>query len=183
MFEKESGTTPGVELGSIAERVEIRQAVQRGDVEGAIEKVNDFNPEILETQPHLIFHLQQQRLIEFIRKGQEEEALDFAQEYLAPQGEERPELLEEIERTVALLAFHDAKSSPVGALMDVTQRQKTASELNAAILGSQCQDNEPRLHTLIKLMIWSQNQLDEKCNYPHISDLSTGELTMPKSGQ
>lgn len=43
------------------------------------------------------------------------------------------------ERTVTLLAFEDANQSPLADLMDVTQRQKTASELNAAILSSQCQ--------------------------------------------
>ena len=40
---------------------------------------------------------------------------------------------------MALLAFEDARSSPVADLMDISQRQKTASELNAAILSSQCQ--------------------------------------------
>ena len=44
----------------------------------------------------MLFHLQQQRLIELIRQGREEQALDFAQEYLAPQGEDNPELLEEL---------------------------------------------------------------------------------------
>ena len=43
------------------------------------------------------------------------------------------------ERTVTLLAFEDANQSPLADLMDVTQRQKTASELNAAILSSQSQ--------------------------------------------
>ena len=43
------------------------------------------------------------------------------------------------ERTVTLLAFEDASQSPLADLMDITQRQKTASELNAAILSSQCQ--------------------------------------------
>ncbi len=43
------------------------------------------------------------------------------------------------ERTMALLAFEDTRSSPVADLMDISQRQKTASELNAAILSSQCQ--------------------------------------------
>jgi hypothetical protein len=43
------------------------------------------------------------------------------------------------ERTVALLVFEDLKSSPLADLMDVAQRQKTASELNAAILASQSQ--------------------------------------------
>lgn len=44
--------------------------------------------QILDTNPHLFFHLQQQRLIELIRNGKIEEALEFAQEELAPRGEE-----------------------------------------------------------------------------------------------
>lgn len=43
------------------------------------------------------------------------------------------------ERTVALLVFEDVRASPLADLMDVAQRQKTASELNAAILASQSQ--------------------------------------------
>jgi hypothetical protein len=35
--------------------------------------------QILESQPELLFHLQQQRLIELIRGGNIESALDFAQ--------------------------------------------------------------------------------------------------------
>ncbi len=51
------------------------------------------------------------------------------------------------ERTMALLAFEDTRSSPVADLMDISQRQKTASELNAAILSSQCQvSSAPVLH-------------------------------------
>jgi hypothetical protein len=52
--------------------------------------------QILEEQHALFFHLQQQRLIELIRGGQTEAALSFAQEYLAPQGEEHPAFLEEL---------------------------------------------------------------------------------------
>ncbi len=47
------------------------------------------------------------------------------------------------ERTMALLAFEDMRNSPVADLMDISQRQKTASELNAAILSSQCQACTP----------------------------------------
>jgi hypothetical protein len=53
-------------------------------------------PQILEEQQGLLFHLQQQRLIEMIRAGATSEALDFAREYLAPAGEEHPEFLEEL---------------------------------------------------------------------------------------
>lgn len=45
--------------------------------------------------------------------------------------------LEELEKTVALLAFEDVSNCPVGELLDVSQRLKTASEVNAAILTSQ----------------------------------------------
>mmetsp|Transcript_11166 Transcript_11166/g.19086 ORF Transcript_11166/g.19086 Transcript_11166/m.19086 type:complete len:238 (-) Transcript_11166:379-1092(-) len=180
-FENESGTSPGVDLSSIADRTAIRKAVQSGDVEDAIERVNDLNPEILEERAHLFFHLQQQRLIELIRAGSVEEALEFAQEYLAPRGEENAAFLEELERTIALLAFEDATSSPVRDLLDASQRQKTASELNAAILSSKCQDKEPRLPILLKMMVWAQNHLDEKLTYPRITDFLTAKLEDPQA--
>lgn len=160
------------------------------------------------------------------------------------------------ERTMALLAFEDTRSSPVADLMDISQRQKTASELNAAILSSQCQvctipslsfargfwqdshtqpstrqhschraslniahsrlvvvpaasldfqgshmrgrssmslgeggtlifgmvvcqETEPRLPTLLKLLLWAQNQLDNKLQYPRMVDLVAGRLSDP----
>lgn len=46
MFEVESGTSPGVQLSSILDRMVIRKAVQAGAVEEAIDKVNDLNPEV-----------------------------------------------------------------------------------------------------------------------------------------
>ena len=176
MFERESGTGPGVDLESITDRMQIRKAVQNGNVEDAIDRVNDLNPEILEEKHHLFFHLQQQRMIELIRDGQTTQALEFAQEYLAPRGEENAAFLSELERTVALLAFDDAGSSPVGDLMDVAQRQKTASELNAAILHSQCQEQEPRLPSLLKMMLWAQDRLSQHADFPKINDLATGDL-------
>lgn len=44
--------------------------------------------QILDTNPEVFFHLQQQRFIELVRGGHVEEALEFAQEELAPRGEE-----------------------------------------------------------------------------------------------
>ena len=89
-FEKESGTRTEVDLDTIKDRMLIRRAVQKGEVEDAIDRVNDLNPEILEHDSKLFFHLQQQRLIELIRQKEVDKALLFAQEYLAPLGEENP---------------------------------------------------------------------------------------------
>ncbi|XP_014519127.1 glucose-induced degradation protein 8 homolog isoform X1 [Vigna radiata var. radiata] len=175
-FRMESGTEPDIDLATITDRMAVKKAVQSGNVEDAIEKVNDLNPEILDTNPQLFFHLQQQRLIELIRNGKVEEALEFAQEELAPRGEENQSFLEELERTVALLAFEDVSNCPVGDLLDISQRLKTASEVNAAILTSQSHEKDPKLPSLLKMLQWAQNQLDEKAAYPRINDLSTAIL-------
>ncbi|KAF2076802.1 hypothetical protein CYY_001879 [Polysphondylium violaceum] len=172
-FQEESGTVSMVDLNSIADRMAIRSAIQSGDVEKGIEIVNDLNPEILDTNPQLFFHLQQQKLIELIRKGMINEALQFAQEELAPQGEENNKFLEELERTISLLAFEDINKSPLSSLLEHSQRQKTASSLNSAILASQSQDKDPKLPTILKLLHWAQSQLDTKCTYPKIVNIPT----------
>lgn len=52
--------------------------------------------QILEEGHELDFHLQQQRMIELVRQGKTEEALEFAQEYLGPRGEENPQFQAEL---------------------------------------------------------------------------------------
>jgi hypothetical protein len=47
-----------------------------------------LNLQVLDSNPKLYFHLQQQTLIEYIRNGDVAAALEFAQEELAPRGEE-----------------------------------------------------------------------------------------------
>ncbi|KAL0300733.1 UNVERIFIED_CONTAM: protein GID8 [Sesamum radiatum] len=133
-FRLESGTEH-IDLATITDRMAVKKAVQSGNVEDAIEKVNDLNPE---------------------------------------QG-----FLEELERTVALLAFEDVSNCPVGELLDISQRLKTASEVNAAILTSQSHEKDPKLPSLLKMLIWVQTQLDEKASYPRINDLSTAVLEDP----
>ncbi|XP_059292265.1 protein GID8 homolog isoform X2 [Lycium ferocissimum] len=178
-FKMESGTNPDIDLATITDRMAVKKAVQSGNVDDAIEKVNDLNPEILDTNPQLFFHLQQQRLIELIRNGKVKEALEFAQEELAPRGEENKTFLEDLEKTVALLAFKDVSNCPVGELLDVSQRLKTASEVNAAILTSQSHEKDPKLPSLLKMLIWAQNQLDEKAFYPRVNNMSTASLEDP----
>ncbi|KAJ2396559.1 hypothetical protein GGI05_001059 [Coemansia sp. RSA 2603] len=186
-FSEESGLKTKVDLGSIEERMQIRFAVQSGDIKGAIERVNDLNPDILDTDPRLYFHLQQQHLIELIRLGRAEEALEFAQEELAPHGEEHPELLRELEKTMALLAFDfgggGSNGVAVGGLLDFAHRQKTANELNAALLAAHSQPREPKLPALLQLLAWTQEQLDEKATYPRINNIVSAVLSDPASEQ
>ena len=41
------------------------------------------------------------------------------------------------------------------------------------------QEREPRLPGLLKLLLWAQNQLDEKLQYPRMNDLVSGNLSLP----
>lgn len=48
-FSLESGLEPTVDLQSIQERMDIRHAVQSGDIDTAIDLVNELNPEVIIT--------------------------------------------------------------------------------------------------------------------------------------
>lgn len=45
-FQTESGTAPGMSLETCTERMHIRNAVEAGNIEDAVERVNDLNPEV-----------------------------------------------------------------------------------------------------------------------------------------
>lgn len=71
-----------------------------------------------------MYVLQQQKLIELIRDKDIEGALEYAQNYLSERGEENPDVLNELEKTLALLAFENPENSPFGELLHPSQRQK-----------------------------------------------------------
>jgi hypothetical protein len=68
----------------------IRNAVQCGEIQQAIERTNAVDPAILAGDTELSFKLKQQQLVELIRSGGVEEALTFAQAELSPLAEGRP---------------------------------------------------------------------------------------------
>jgi len=177
----EAGVEPGVELSTITERMCTRQSIQEGDVAGAMARAVALDADILTRNPALFFHLQQQQLIELIRSGDATSALSFATAQLAPTGSSHPAHLGELEATLALLAFDtpaDADKCPMAALLSPSQRQKTASELNAAILASQNQETMPRLPGLLRSVLWAEKQLEERAKFPHMSVMDA-ELGAP----
>ena len=105
-------------------RIKIRDAIQAGKITEATAMVHQMYPELLDDDRYLFFHLQQQQLIELIRESKIEEALRFASEQLSERGEESEVVLEELERTLALLAFEDPEKSPYGDLLSYSHRQK-----------------------------------------------------------
>ena len=125
-----------------------------------------------------IFYLQQLQLIEVIHEGKVEDALTFATEQLVECGAKSGLVLEELERTLALLAFEDPEKSPYGDLLSYSHRQKVASDVNAAILKAEHSDNtQPKLALGLRMVLWAQNELDKKrIRYTRMVDLSTGKI-------
>ncbi|XP_050072254.1 glucose-induced degradation protein 8 homolog [Anopheles maculipalpis] len=177
-FQAESGVVPSVDLNSLDNRILIREAVQNGFIQEATHLVNQLHPELLDNDRYLYFHLQQLHLIELIRAGKIEEALTFAQTQISEAGESNPEVLNELERTLALLAFEKPQHSPFADLLDHTHRQKVASELNAAILKTEQQEqSSPRMINILKLILWAQTELDKKnVKYPKMMGLASGTI-------
>lgn len=50
-FAHEANIEPMLDVDSIQERVEIREAIDSGDIQTAIEKINELNPQVSSTQP------------------------------------------------------------------------------------------------------------------------------------
>lgn len=201
-FQVEANIEPNVELSTLDNRILIREAVQEGRAQEATHLVNQFHPELLDNDRYLYFHLQQLHLIELIRfvidlkiifrqiflffppyrSGKIEEALSFAQTRMSEAGENNPEILNELERTLALLAFEKPEHSPFYDLLEQSHRQKIASELNAAILKQEHQENtSPRIANLLKLILWAQSELDKRnLNYPKMTDIGKANFETNK---
>eukprot|EP00011_Vannellida_sp_DIVA3-517-6-12_P008195 CAMPEP_0114609304 /NCGR_PEP_ID=MMETSP0168-20121206/3019_1 /TAXON_ID=95228 ORGANISM="Vannella sp., Strain DIVA3 517/6/12" /NCGR_SAMPLE_ID=MMETSP0168 /ASSEMBLY_ACC=CAM_ASM_000044 /LENGTH=224 /DNA_ID=CAMNT_0001820217 /DNA_START=23 /DNA_END=697 /DNA_ORIENTATION=- len=163
---EESGVELPAHMEEINERENIRAALLRGEVRHGSELINDFDAEILDTEQDLMFTLQQQQLIELIREEKLEEALSFAQQELGPRAVMDAAMLDELERTMALLALDtnsaESDDSPLSRMLSVDQRLATADKVNDALLTSLGQDKEPKLSSLLVLMEWAESKLKEK---------------------
>lgn len=55
------------------------------------------------------------------------------------------------------------------------------SEVNQAVLDYENRESTPKLAKLLKLLLWAQNELDQKkVKYPKMTDLSRGVIEEPK---
>jgi glucose-induced degradation protein 8 len=175
-----------LDLDSIDYRLKVRQAIQSGEIDSAVRELNNFDPEILDSNPNVYFHLKLQEFLEMIRTNRKEdnggtddcgidkimEAIEFARENLAPIAQEQAggQFLEELEDAMSLLAAEMGATWPSSALLLPENRLKTAKEVNAAILSSQAQPEVSKLPEILGLLQWAQNKLDERVVFPKLID-------------
>jgi hypothetical protein len=157
---------PGA-LGAIEERMRIRRAIEGGAVGEAVARINTLSPDLLDTQPHIAFRLQQLGAVEMAVGGDTEGALRCAQEQLAPRAASQPQFLRDLERTTALLVFPG--SSRVSDLADFGQaRLRVSREVNAALLALQSQESESKLPMLLRLLEHLQTSLSARLLFPRL---------------
>ncbi|KAF1816812.1 hypothetical protein P152DRAFT_453434 [Eremomyces bilateralis CBS 781.70] len=168
-FAKEAGIAVTPEIVSIEDRVAIRDAIHAGDIQTAIEKINELDPQILDLNASLHFSLLRLQLIELIRKCTTPpntditEALTFATTHLAPRAPTHPKFLSDFEHTMALLIFsHDNLPAQLSELLDPALKKKVAIEVNEAILSSQGLPKEARIRGLVKLRSWAEEEARKK---------------------
>ncbi|KAK6526784.1 hypothetical protein TWF281_009985 [Arthrobotrys megalospora] len=177
-FAQEAGLQSEIDLTSIEKRNQICNFIHHGEIKSAIELINDFEPELLQTHPRLHFALLRLQLIELIRASMDdneiEPALTFAQEYLAPRAPQYPEFLKDLEHTMALLCFPpDQLSPPLAKLLDPDMRKQVATMVNQTILASQEVFPEAKIKSLVRLRAWveakaAQSESERLRSIPHM---------------
>ena len=182
-FERESRTDAGMDLETISDRRLIRSCVEDGDVASAVRRAEELVPDLLAKNDELNFHVRQQELIEFIRADDIERALKCAQEVLGPLAEGSSALLQELERTMLLLAYADTRACPEAELLAQSQRHMTASRLNAAVLSAQAQETEAALPMMLRRLRWAQDELQQRSDrmFPRIDDYEEAIPCSPAS--
>lgn len=182
-FSQESGLRPAFELKDIEERMRIRSAIQQGALHEAVNRINELDADLLDSHPRLAFRLKQQQIIELIREGHVEEALEEAQEELAPRALSHPEFLRDLERTMTLLVYGGTRSEAesglprLGAeLMETAQRLRVANEVNTALLAMQSQENESKLPILLRKLHHLQESLGARSDFPKIVDYKSARF-------
>ena len=69
-FCQEANITPPVDFESIETRMDIREALQRGDIEDAITRVNDLNPDVSACCPTPYYRRSEERIKHFMHHSQ-----------------------------------------------------------------------------------------------------------------
>ncbi|KAL3497050.1 CTLH/CRA C-terminal to lish motif domain-containing protein [Aspergillus germanicus] len=178
-----------VDAEAIQERVEIRTAIYSGNIQSAIEKINELNPQILDENPSLHFALLRLQLVELIRSctlnpdGDITPALEFATSQLAPRAPTNPQFLEDLEKTLALLIFPKENLTPsLAPLLHSDLRRDICAKVNAAILQNQGARTEALLCDFARLYAWAEQKAREaKKDIPDKLDLGLGDINNSNS--
>lgn len=172
-FEKETGQSVEYDKELLSMRSEIRKLLLKGNIDLAINMINDIDENILQGNKNLNFELLKLKLVEMIKLNKIEDAIKFAQQSLFPIAIHDEKNLNELKKLMVLLIYDDVNTSPFKEVISDNYVKTVVSCINIEILKSRLQSFHPSLQILIKLMKWSQKELRD-CNvvFPEIIDVT-----------
>lgn len=163
-FSKEANLRPRQEEETVQARRQIIHSIHSGQIQNAIDALNELEPLVLDSNPSLHFALLRLQLVELIRTcnatpgGDITPALTFATTQLAPRAPTNKEFMEDLERTMALLVFPSENlEPPLAALLQPGLRQSVADRVNKAILSCQSQQRDAAIRSLVHLRAWAED--------------------------
>jgi len=155
---------------SLKQRGEIRQLVITGDISKAIDCVESMFPGFLQSSPDTLCGLLVQQFIELISAGLTLEAMNFAKEKLQKfQKFQVPFQKVTVSNVLGLLCYLEPQKSPLGFLLEKSQRYLTADMLNKALLVAEgvtqdCQMELALKQLLLTQQLYFENQLLTKAD-------------------
>ncbi|KUI68391.1 hypothetical protein VM1G_04103 [Cytospora mali] len=161
-FSKEANLQPMQEDPVVKDRQKIKQLIHEGNIQEAIEELNDLDPEILDQDARLHFALLRLQLVELIRDSKEGDksvtsALRFASQQLGPRASAQREFLDPLEKTMALFLYpRDALRPEQAAILHPNLRRDVADMVNKAILFRQQRRREAAIRHLVKVRAWAE---------------------------
>ncbi|KAI0460256.1 ran binding protein in the microtubule-organising centre [Xylaria acuta] len=180
-FSSEANLQPQQPTSAIQQRLRIQKYIHKGEIENALQELNEVYPSILDNDDSLLFALLRLQLVELIRNCNNSPdrdisaALKFAQTKLGPKATMKPEFLEDLEKTMSLLVFpqDDSLDPSLSALLQPSLRREVADQVNQAILEYQQQRKETAIRQLVQMRVWSEEvtRKETKKDLPGIIEL------------
>ena len=102
-------------------------------------------------EPQTLFHLEVQQFIELLREEKVSEAVEHARSAFSSFQGHSDEMDQHLEDVLALLAYRDPSTSPMGYLMTTAQREAVADVVNNAMLPKEDQGKSVLEKILVQL--------------------------------
>ena len=91
----------------LTRRVAVINAVREGHISEAMKRLRLISPDLLQSRVDVAFLLKSQEYIEFVRNGDIEQALSYAQQELGPCGKRDATLMETLQVTLRRRIFYE----------------------------------------------------------------------------
>ena len=150
----EDSAKDGEEAGRSASAsfdLEDRKRARQLFLKGEVTEVKDLLSRRPSMEPQTLFHLEVQQFIELLREEKVSEAVEHARSAFSSFQGHSDEMDQHLEDVLALLAYRDPSTSPMGYLMTTAQREAVADVVNNAMLPKEDQGKSVMEKILVQL--------------------------------